>query len=203
MTRALLLLAIGVTLGLLMHLVIVLAIPRVSEKDGWSRAMAFAESEGVTVLPPARPGNEAIPLLDPKLAYAVCRFDLSGGPWQISAPLPRAFWSMALFTRDTGVFYAVTRDASPADVFEIEIRNADQTRRFRMEEVVPDGDVLQIEAPADHGLVLFRALAPGRSGRADTEARLAETVCAQLPERVDPDRPMPFPFPRPRPPDLS
>lgn len=204
MSRALYLLVIGLTLGLLVHLATVLAIPRVSDRDGWSRAGAMAQDEGVTLLPPARPGNEAIPLLDPSMAYAVCPFDLTRGPWQIRAPLPDAFWSMALYARDSGVFYAVTREASPADVFDVEIRNADQSRRFRIEETASDPETLQIEAPADEGLVVFRALAPGRSGRTEAEARLSATVCNRLPERTDPDsRPSPLPFPRQRPPDLS
>lgn len=203
MTRLVLALATGLTLGLLVHLVTVMAVPRVADQDGWSRALAFAEPEGVTLLPPARPDSEALPLLDPALAYAVCRIDLSQGPMLISAPMPRAFWSLALYSREHGVYYAVTQEAAPTEMFEIELRNAAQMRRFRMTETQPDTETLTIEVPADTGLAVFRALAQGRSGRGEAEAHLASIDCGRLPETTDPERPDPFPFPRPRPPELS
>jgi uncharacterized membrane protein len=201
--RVLFVLVSGVVLGLLVHLVIVLAIPRVAERDGWSRAMALAAEEGVTLIPAARPGNEALPLLDPALAHAVCRIDLARGPVLISAPLPREFWSISLHSHEHGAYYAVTQDAASAGVFDVEIRNAVQMRRFRMEETEPDPETLYLEAPADINLVVFRALSGGRSGRAEVEAHLADITCGPAPQRLSPERPTPFPLPRSRPSDLS
>lgn len=203
MTRVVFTIVVGLVLGLLVHLVTVMAIPRVAEHDGWSRARALAGDAGVTLIPAARPGEEALPLLDPSLAYAVCRIDLNRGPALISAPLPREFWSVAFYSREHGVYYAVTREAAPAPVFDIEIRNAVQMRRFRMEETARDTETLYIEAPANDSIVVFRALVGGRSSRAEVEAHLAATTCDLLPQRVDPERPPAIPLPRPRPPGLA
>lgn len=199
MTRLALVLAIGLTLGALIHLVTIMAIPRLAVDDAWSRIMAQAAPDGVTPIPAAEPGREALPLLDPSAAYAACRFDLSRGPVLISAPMPPNFWSVSLFGSDRAVFYAVTQEAASEDYFDIELRNEIQMRRFRMSETAPDPQTLHIEAPTNTGFALFRALTTGRSERATVEAELAAIHCGSLPEAADPERPPAIPLPPPRP----
>lgn len=182
MSRLVLVLLIGLTLGALVHLVTIMAIPRLAQDDGWSRVMALASPAGVTLLPRAGPADDGLPLLDPSAAHAVCLFDLSRGPMSISAPMPPGFWSVSLFGDDRAVFYAVTRAATNEDVFTIELRNAVQTRRTRIAQADPDPATLQVEAPSNGGFALFRALVTGRSERAIVEEALAGIQCEPLSE---------------------
>ncbi|MGN6100968.1 MAG: DUF1254 domain-containing protein, partial [Devosia sp.] len=78
--RTLLWLAAGVILGLILHLVVILALPAFASETVWSRIAALADEDKVVVLPKVVAGQPNPLQLDPKLAYAVCRVDLSRGP---------------------------------------------------------------------------------------------------------------------------
>ncbi len=210
MRRLGLILVLGLVLGGIVHLVTIMAIPRLAERDGWSRVMALTDEEGVTLIPTSRPGEAALPALDPAAVYAACRFDLSGGPVAIRAPMPQEFWSVSFHSSDRTVFYAVTNEAAPGDSFQIELRNAEQTRRFQSSQAVADPQTLRIEAPTTRGFALFRALAPHRSQRPGVEAALAGIECGPLtsgappppPEGTPeepPETPLSTPLPRIRP----
>lgn len=180
--RLVLLAALTLALAALVHLATVLALPRLATQDSWARVMALSESEGITVLPPARPGETALPLMDPAFVYAVCPYDLGRRPLAIRAPMPASFWAVSFHRPHGVVYYAVNDAAATSDHFEIELRNAPQTRRLRTELTEPAEQVLHIEAPENVGFALFRALAPGRSGRAAVEAALEGIECAPLSE---------------------
>ena len=63
----------GVLLGLIVHLVSVLALPRIATQDAYSRLTPITKLNAVSMLPPADPANTLMPFLDPAFAVAVCR----------------------------------------------------------------------------------------------------------------------------------
>ena len=203
MRRLVLLCLTTLALAGIVHFVTILAIPRLAPKDGWSRLAALAGDEGITVLPPASPDFDAVPLLDPAIAYAVCPFDLGENGFAISAEMPAHYWSVAFHTRQGTVFYAVNGEAATSSALDIELRNARQLRQFRIEEPEPAEQVLYIEAPEDTGMAVFRALVAHAAERGEIEQVLARTYCAPLPERAaDPSltpRGDEIPLPEPRP----
>ena len=66
----------GVLLGGVVHLVSVLALPRIATQDAYSRLEPITKLNAVTMLPLADPGNSLMPYMDPAFATAVCRYDL-------------------------------------------------------------------------------------------------------------------------------
>ena len=84
MIRLLFTIIAGVLLGGVVHLVSVLALPRIATQDAYSRLTPITRLNAVTVLPPADPSNTLMPYLDPAFATAVCRYDLSDGPIKLS-----------------------------------------------------------------------------------------------------------------------
>lgn len=182
MIRLVLLALVTLVLAALIHLVTILAIPHVASRDAYSRVMELAAPEGVTVLPPARPGEQVLPEMDPSMAHAVCPFDVSERPFLVSAALPRHYWAVAFHVPGGAVFYSVTGEAASGGAFEIELRNPAQMRRFRLEMPEPDPQVLHLEAAEDRGFALLRALVPNRTERAAIEAVLAATYCGPLEE---------------------
>jgi len=197
--RVWLLVAITLVLAAIVHIVTILAIPRLATRDSWSRINAIAEPAGITLLPRARPGDEVLPGLDPSIVYGVCLFDLREGPFAITAPMPGDYWSVSFQTRDGVIFYAVNDEAATSRRFDIEIRNAAQMRRFRLEYPEPDEEILTIEAPANTGFALIRALVSAPSMRPRVEAAVAATVCETFVPPPPVEEPVGPPRPRPNP----
>lgn len=198
--RVVLLVALVLVLTAIVHLATILAIPRFATKDAWSRVVSFAEPVGLTLLPRAEPGDNALPGRDPAIVYGVCLYDLSAGPFAIVAPMPGNYWSIAFHTRAGVIFYAVNDEAATSERFDIEIRNAKQMRQFRLEYPDPDEEILIIEAPSNTGFALMRALVTSPSLRPRVEAAVASTVCETfvpippIPEPVGPPLPRPSPL---------
>lgn len=180
MRRLLLLTLITLVLAAIVHFATILAIPFLAPNGGWSRIAALADEEGVTVLPPAAPGESVLPMLDPAIAYAVCPFDVSENPFGITAVLPAHYWSVAFHNRRGTVFYAINYEAAAAREFAIEIRNPEQMRQFRIEQGEAQEQVLYLETPSDTGFALFRAFVAHRAQRESIEAVLEATACEPL-----------------------
>ena len=76
MIRVLLTILAGVLLGGVVHLVSVLALPRIASQDAYSRLTPMTKLNEVTQLPLADPSHSPMPLMDPAFAVAICRYDL-------------------------------------------------------------------------------------------------------------------------------
>ena len=90
MIRLLFTIIAGVLLGGIVHLVAVLALPRIATQDAYSRLTPLTKLNAVTALPPAEPGTTPMPFMDPAFAVAVCRYDLSSAPIKFTAPISAA-----------------------------------------------------------------------------------------------------------------
>ena len=90
----------GVLLGGVVHLVSVLALPRIATQDAYSRLTPMTKLNAVTPLPLADPNNSLMPFMDPAFAIAVCRYDLSGGPIKLTVPVSQAYTSVSFYTRN-------------------------------------------------------------------------------------------------------
>jgi uncharacterized membrane protein len=194
-----LLMAITVVLAAIVHIVTILVIPHFATRDAWSRINEIAEPVGVTLLPRAKPGDEVLPGLDPGIVYGVCLFDLSAGPFAITAPMPGDYWSVSFHTRNGTIFYAVNDEAATSGRFDIEVRDARQMRQFRLEYPEPDEEILTIEAPGETGFALIRGLVSAASMRPRVEAAVAATVCETFVPPPPVAEPVGPPLPRPSP----
>src|SRR6202011_5566941 len=87
MIRLLFTIIAGVLLGAVVHLVSVLALPKIATQDAYSRLTPMTKLNAVTQLPAAEPGNSVMPYLDPAFAVAICRYDLSTGPIKLTVPV--------------------------------------------------------------------------------------------------------------------
>lgn len=200
--------AITLVLAAIVHLGVVLAVPHTSPRDAWSRLQDVIRDEEVAVLPPVRPGEEILPQLDPNLVYGVCRFDVSEGPFAISAEMPSSYWSIAFQTPQGAIFYAIDDEAAIDGSLEIELRNPEAMRRYQLAATDEAAQVLAVEAPTDTGYVLMRSLVSRGATRDELEAMMADTFCGRIEETVVPEEaPEPegpsFPFPPSRPDDIS
>ena len=177
MIRLLFTIVAGVVLGLVVHLVSVLALPRIATQDAYSRLTPMTKLNGVTQLPAADPSNTLMPYLDPAFAVAICRYDLSGGPIKLTVPVSQAYTSVSFYTRNEIAYYAINDRSAGKKVIELDLMTQAQHDALPEDEEITAADRLIIDSPATTGLIVMKALAAERGLMPQAQATLAAASC--------------------------
>jgi len=184
--------AAGVLLGLVVHLVSVLALPKIASEDAYSRLTPLTRLNAVTPLPAADPTNTLMPYLDPAFAVAICRYDLSTGPLKLKVPVSQAYTSVSFYTRNELAYYAINDRSAGKKVIELDLMTEAQHEALPEEEDVTSADRLIIDSPTATGLIVLKALAPEPGLMAQAQTSLALSSCSvqsDEPKQVGPQRP--------------
>ncbi|WP_224701714.1 DUF1254 domain-containing protein [Devosia aquimaris] len=177
MTRFLLWLAGGVVLGGIIHLVVILTLPRLAEDTISAHIAALDAADRMVILPPVEAGQPNPLGLDPALIYGVCSIDLTAGPAYLNGVLPEAPWSVALFKSDGVVAYSTTNRDGINQTLKLGIFNAAQTRLLAQQTLdVPDG-LLVVEADVDQLFALVRLIPPHDVMRPRFAEALSKVTC--------------------------
>jgi uncharacterized membrane protein len=167
----------GVLLGGVVHLVSVLALPRIATQDAYSRLTPLTRQNAVTALPPASPNTAPMPFMDPAFAIAVCRYDLSGGPIKLAVPVSQAYTSVSFYTRNDVAYYAINDRSAGRRVIELDLMTEAQHAELPEDEDVTAADRLIIDSPTATGLIVLKALAPEPGLMVQAQASLAASSC--------------------------
>jgi uncharacterized membrane protein len=167
----------GVLLGGVVHLVSVLALPRIASQDAYSRLTPITRLNAVTALPPADPGNTLMPFMDPAFALAICRYDLSGGPIKLAVPVSQAYTSVSFYTRNDVAYYAINDRSAGRKVIELDLMTEAQHAELPEDEDITAADRLIIDSPTATGLIVLKALAPEPGLMPQAQASLAASSC--------------------------
>ncbi|MBI3698871.1 MAG: DUF1254 domain-containing protein [Afipia sp.] len=168
----------GILLGGVVHLVSVLALPRVASLDAYSRLASVTKVNAVTPIPPPLPNSAPMPFMDPAFASAVCRYDLSGGPIKLTVPVSQAYTSVSFYTRSEIAYYAINDRSAGRKVIELDLMTEAQHNDLPEEEDVTSADRLIIDSPTATGLIVMKALAPEPGLMAQAQASLAAATCS-------------------------
>jgi uncharacterized membrane protein len=191
-----------VLLGGVVHLVSVLALPRIASQDAYSRLTPMTKLNAVTQLPLADPNNSPMPFMDPAFAVAICRYDLSGGPIKLTVPVSQAYTSVSFYTRNEVAYYAINDRSAGKKVIELDLMTEEQHEQIPEDEEVTAADRLIIDSPTATGLILLKALAPEPGLMPQARAALAASSCKVQSEpppaarQPEPAPPPPAPAPR-------
>lgn len=173
----------GLALAGLVHIAVVLLIPRVSETDALSRSRS---SEGLDHPMPvntvaagdAPAGAEAwLPIPDPSVAVGLCAYDLADGPMRVSARTGALMMSLAVHGR-RGAFYAVTDQAAVRGALDLVVLT-----RAQYDEALANADEdevshdVRIVAPETKGYVVVRVIAALPSQRQAADAAVQAVSC--------------------------
>ena len=164
-------------LGGVVHLVSVLALPRIATQDAYSRLTPMTKLNAVTPLPLADPNNSPMPFMDPAFAIAICRYDLSGGPIKLTVPVSQAYTSVSFYTRNEVAYYAINDRSAGKKVIELDLMTEAQHDELPEDEEVTAADRLIINSPTATGLILLKALAPEPGLMPQAQASLAASSC--------------------------
>ncbi len=167
----------GILLGGIVHLVSVLALPRIASLDAYSRLAPITTLNAVTSLPAAEPGNTMMPFMDPAFATAVCRYDLSKGPIKLAVPVSQAYTSVSFYTRSDVAYYAINDRSAGRKVIELDLMTEAQHAEVPDDEDVTAADRLIIDSPTTTGLIVLKALAPEPGLMPQAQASLAAATC--------------------------
>jgi uncharacterized membrane protein len=185
----------GVLLGGVVHLVSVLALPRIATQDAYSRLTPMTRLNAVTPLALADPNNAPMPFMDPAFAIAICRYDLSGGSLKLTVPVSQAYTSVSFYTRNEVAYYAINDRSAGRKVIELDLMTAEQHAQLPEDEEVTAADRLIIDSPTTTGLIVLKALAPEPGLMPQAQASLAASRCTLQTEAPPPKQPEPAPPP--------
>ena len=177
MIRLLFTIVAGVVLGLVVHLVSVLALPRIATQDAYSRLTPMTKLNGVTQLPLADPQTSPMPFMDPAFALAICRYDLSGGPIKLTVPVSQAYTSVSFYTRNEIAYYAINDRSAGKKVIELDLMTQTQHDALPEDEEITAADRLIIDSPTSTGLIVMKALAAEPGLMPQAQATLAAASC--------------------------
>jgi uncharacterized membrane protein len=166
-----------VLLGGVVHLVSVLALPRIASQDAYSRLAPLTKLNTVTALPLADPGNTLMPFMDPAFATAICRYDLSGGPIKLAVPVTQSYTSVSFYTRSDVAYYAINDRSAGRKVIELDLMTEAQHAELPEDEDITAADRLIIDSPATTGLIVLKALAVEPGLMPQAQAALAASSC--------------------------
>ena len=197
MIRLLFTIIAGVLLGGVVHLVSVLALPRIASQDAYSRLTPMTKLNAVTPLAAAEPGTTPMPFMDPAFATAVCRYDLSGGPIKLTVPVSQAYTSVSFYTRNEVAYYAINDRSAGRKVIELDLMTEAQHAELPEEEDVTSADRLIIDSPTATGLIVMKALAAEPGLMPQAQATLAASSCKV---QTEPPAPKQAEAPPPAPP---
>ena len=177
MIRLLFTIVAGVVLGLVVHLVSVLALPRIATQDAYSRLTPMTKLNAVTQLPLADPQTSPMPFMDPAFALAICRYDLSGGPIKLAVPVSQAYTSVSFYTRNEIAYYAINDRSAGKKVIELDLMTQAQHDALPEDEEITAADRLIIDSPTATGLIVMKALAAEPGLMPQAQATLAAASC--------------------------
>jgi uncharacterized membrane protein len=174
--RALFWLLGGLLLGGIVHLGMVLVLPRVATQDAYARLAPLAPVNSVSAIPPPSPEKAVMPFMDPAFAVSVCRYDLNDGPLKFSVPISQAYTSVSFYTRSGVAYYAINDRAAGRRVIELDLMTAEQHNDLPDNEEITAADRLIVESPTATGLIILKAMAlePGLLPMARNALRAAQ-----------------------------
>ncbi len=175
--RWLLWLVAGLVLGGIVHLVMVLYLPRAATQDAYARLAPSTPVNAMVALPVPAPKDAKLPFMDPAFATAVCRYDLSKGPLKLTAPVSQAYTSVSFYARTGAAHYAITDRAAGRRVIELDLMTQEQKSQLPDQEDITAADRLIVESPTTTGLILVRALAPEPSQMPMAQRALEGAKC--------------------------
>jgi uncharacterized membrane protein len=177
MIRLLFTIIAGVLLGGVVHLVSVLALPRIATQDAYARLTPLTKKNAVSAPPLADPGNAPLPFMDPAFAMAICRYDLSGGPIKLAVPVSQAYTSVSFYTNNELAYYAINDRSAGRKVIELDLMTEAQHAELPEDEDVTAADRLIIDSPTATGLIVLKALAPEPGLMPQAQETLAASSC--------------------------
>jgi uncharacterized membrane protein len=168
----------GALLGGIVHISWIFAAPISSTSHAYQQIAESLPLNQMVVLPLQASGRQILPYLPPDALYAVCRFDLSGGPVAVTAAVLRRGWALSLHTPQGSNFYVLPGQSQRrTDVSLLVVASDNDAGPVPRRESAAE---TQIASPTVEGLIVLRGPLRGLAWTAETEVTLQRATCRPL-----------------------
>jgi uncharacterized membrane protein len=165
--------------GGIVHICATFATPLMGSGNAFKKLSDTLPLNTMVVLPPSAPGRQAVPFTPPDALYAMCRYELTGGPVNVTAVVADTGWVLSLHTPQGDNFYVMPRQLLRRDQVSFLVVPAGYGEPGRTPKVVNPTDT-QVASPTSEGLIVVRAPLKGVAWQAETEAALRRSSCTQV-----------------------
>lgn len=163
MTRLFHALVLGLVGAGIVHIAVLLLLPRFSERDAWSDLASRADFYTVTPLDPGGAGTPAFRSIGPLFDAAACRFDLGEGIVRLSAEGDVPFWSISVYDRAGQNIFSFNDRAAPDGKLDFVVATPDQMIGLRNDLPAAFERSVFVEADISEGIAVVRAFVPDDS----------------------------------------
>lgn len=133
----------------------------------------------MVVLAPPAPGRQILPFLPPDMLYAMCRYELTGGPVSLTAAVAGQGWLLSLHTPQGDNFYVLPGQQLQRGEVSFLVVPSGNTEAANMVRHATPTDT-QVASPTSEGLIVIRAPIVGLAWLAQTDAVLRRSSCTQV-----------------------
>lgn len=177
MLRLLYALLLGLLGAAIIHIVILLLLPLITDADAWSRLAAEGETfEMVSLSTDAAPAP-VVTMTDPFIRASACRFDLSEGATHVTARADVPFWSVSIYDRRGHNVYSFNDRTATAKALDLAI--VSPTQMLELRKSLPDefAKSLFVEFAQPAGIVVIRAFVPDETFEPAVERFFSSASC--------------------------
>jgi uncharacterized membrane protein len=162
----------------IIHVLAVFGVPYLASRDAWARLTALSGENQLYLLPIAAASDMPLPFMAPDIAYAFCRFDLSGNNVMLSTELPDASWSIAVSGRHGENFYFISgAEAKRRELRLLLVPRARLSEEASTERSEEGDEQIIVITPELKGIAVIRAPVRGPSFADDTINALQQAQC--------------------------
>ncbi len=163
----------------IVHVVMLLILPSYSDRDAWSRLARVGEP-GTVVRVDGADGPLGADTVDPSMAAAACRFDLSDGPLRVTAVGAVPFWTASVYDRGGTNRYGITDRGSAGPTFDLIVLTPAQLIEMRKDMPAELAQAAFAEVEATQAMLVVRAFRPDESWTPTLDAFFAGMRCTTL-----------------------
>ncbi|MGN6548277.1 MAG: DUF1254 domain-containing protein [Pararhizobium sp.] len=167
----------GLAGAVILHIVIILAIPQFTTGDAWSQVAKLGPAGRFHALS-NDPDSEALANADPYLRSAICVYDVSSAPVRITAKGPLPFWSLAVFDRHSNELYSMNDRSAVERQVDVTLATPLQMIGLKRQKPADLQKSILVEVTKPDGYIVLRTIAEDQTFEAIARKFLAGASCS-------------------------
>ena len=177
MARLLFAVVLGLVGAAIVHIAVLFLLPRLSERDAWSRLAAAADLYAVVAADGSDNSQPVVQAPDPQFRAAACRFDLEDGPMRVQAKGSVPYWSTSIYDRSGENVYNFNDRTAADGALDFVVGTSAQMIEMRKDLPADLASSVFVEADIDEGIVVVRSFVPDDSWAKTIAAYLGSLSC--------------------------
>jgi len=174
MARLAYLLTAGLVGAALLHIVIVLSVPRFADRDAWAGVNALGAAHRFHTL--QNGATDGLASANPLARAVVCRFDIAENPVRITAFERPFFWSLAIFDTASNEIDSMNDRTAGQAVPDVVLATPSQAHIVR--QTLPDAVLIAVSETV--GYAVLRTVLPDASWQRIADSFLGGALCQPI-----------------------